>query len=156
MSNEVRSIRSLCKFLSSYWDRRIQNTVKHLRWSVLQKESYLSAGAQPGSAGKHFGVFYPRYSYNYILNEKFNPKMDPIRVSLTNIRTLFLIFKKGRGNLSSLPSWHLWEWLNMHQYPWISLIIYEKAWIYSSDYARPLNMHDHLTCLTDFWRKLGF
>ena len=26
--------------------RRIQNTVKHLRWSVLQKEQCLSAGAQ--------------------------------------------------------------------------------------------------------------
>ena len=33
----VHSIRSLYKLLSSYPDRRIQNTAKHLRWSVLQK-----------------------------------------------------------------------------------------------------------------------
>ena len=34
----VHSIRSLYKLLSSYRDRRVQNTVKHLRWSILQKE----------------------------------------------------------------------------------------------------------------------
>ena len=28
--------------------RRTQNTVKHLRWRVLQKEQCLSASAQPG------------------------------------------------------------------------------------------------------------
>ena len=37
VSDAVHSIRSLYKLLSSYRDRRIQNTVKHLRWSVLQK-----------------------------------------------------------------------------------------------------------------------
>ena len=35
VADEIHSIRSLCKLLSSYRDRRIQNTVKHLRWSVL-------------------------------------------------------------------------------------------------------------------------
>ena len=34
----VHSVRSLYKLLSSYQDRRVQNTVKHLRWSILQKE----------------------------------------------------------------------------------------------------------------------
>ena len=38
VSDAVHSIRSVYKLLSSYRDRRIQNTVKHLRWSVLQKE----------------------------------------------------------------------------------------------------------------------
>ena len=38
VSDAVHSIRSLYKLLTSYQDRRIQNTVKHLRWSVLQKE----------------------------------------------------------------------------------------------------------------------
>ena len=33
----VHSVRSLYKLLSSYRDRRIQNTVKHLKWSVLKK-----------------------------------------------------------------------------------------------------------------------
>ena len=43
--DEVHSIRSLYNLLSSYRDRRIQNPVKHLRCSILQKEC-LSAGAQ--------------------------------------------------------------------------------------------------------------
>ena len=38
VSDTVHSIRSLYSLLSSYRDRRIQNTVKHLRSSVLQKE----------------------------------------------------------------------------------------------------------------------
>ena len=38
VSDAVHSTRSLCKLLSSYRDRHIQNTIKHLRWSVLQKE----------------------------------------------------------------------------------------------------------------------
>ena len=36
-------------------------------------------------------------------------------------------------------------WLNMHLYPYICLNILENAWINCSDYARALNMHDHLT-----------
>ena len=88
VSDSVYSIKSLYKLLTSYRDRHIQNTVKHLKWNVLQKE-YLSAGAQPEifqgrcgtegcgtmafrqafrqkykkrSARKHFGVFSPRHS----------------------------------------------------------------------------------------------
>ena len=37
VSDIVHSISSLYKLLSSYQDRHIQNTVKHLRWSILQK-----------------------------------------------------------------------------------------------------------------------
>ena len=92
MSNAVHSTRSLNKLLSSYRDRRIQNAVKHLRWSVFQKEQCLSvsAGAQTkffqgtgsngfgdlghfyktfvestrkrGPARKYFGRFSPRYT----------------------------------------------------------------------------------------------
>ena len=47
-------------------------------------------------------------------------------------------------------------WLNMHQYPWICLNILENAWINCSHYARDLNMHDHVSCSTGFWRCLGF
>ena len=39
MSDAVHSIRSLYKLLSSNRDRRIQNTVKHLKWSVSQKNN---------------------------------------------------------------------------------------------------------------------
>ena len=66
VSDVVNRIRSLCKLLTVYRDRRIQNTVKHLRWGVLQKDKCLSAGAQPdifqgregfaelGHSDKHF------------------------------------------------------------------------------------------------------
>ena len=37
-SDAVYSTRSLFKLRNSYLARRIQNTVKHLRWSVLQKQ----------------------------------------------------------------------------------------------------------------------
>ena len=50
VSDAVHNIRSLYKLLSSYRDRPIQNTVKHLRWNVLQN---LSAGAQPEFFQKH-------------------------------------------------------------------------------------------------------
>ena len=38
MSDAVHIFRSLYKLLSSYRDRRIQNTVKYLRRSILQKK----------------------------------------------------------------------------------------------------------------------
>ena len=38
MFDAVHSIRSLYKLLSNYQDRRIWNTFKQLKWSVLQKE----------------------------------------------------------------------------------------------------------------------
>ena len=37
-SDAVQSIRWLYKLLISYLDKRIQNTVKHLKWNVLQKK----------------------------------------------------------------------------------------------------------------------
>ena len=51
----------------------------------------------------------------------------------------------------------LWLWLNMHQYPWISLNILENAWVNNcSDYARILKVQDHFACSADFWRWLWF
>ena len=42
-----------------------------------------------GQAGKNFGIFFPRYSSNYILNGKFNKKMDTIRVFFSKSGHLF-------------------------------------------------------------------
>ena len=39
---------------------------------------------------------------------------------------------------------HQWVWLNMHCYSWICLNILENVWINCSNYARVLNMPDHL------------
>ena len=54
--------------------------------------------------------------------------MDTIRAFLSKIRTLFSIFKKGRGDLPSSPSWapvSVTEYasisLNMLKYPWKNL-----------------------------------
>ena len=66
---------------------------------------------------------------------------------------LFGFWKRAR-ELSSLRPFllaRLWIWLNMHQYPWISLNILENAWMKCSRCARTLNMHGHLTCLTSIW-----
>ena len=48
-----------------------------------------------GPVGKYFEVFLHLDTQNYILNEKFNPKMDTIRIFLSRIRILFLDFQKG-------------------------------------------------------------
>ena len=57
--------------------------------------------------------------------------------------------------LSSLAT-RLWVRFNIHQYPWISLNIFENYLINCSAYPRALNMHDHLTCSKGFWRCLQF
>ena len=94
------------------------------------------------------------YSWNYILNGKFNRKMDTIEAFLSKIMKLFLTFKKGNGDLPLVAL--VWVWLNIYQYPWICLNILENAWINCFDYARVLNIHDHVTCPASFWRWLRF
>ena len=42
-------------------------------------------------------TFSPRYSSNYLLNGRFNPSMNTIRVFFSKIRALFSIFKKRQG-----------------------------------------------------------
>ena len=58
VSDAVHSTRSLHNLLRSYQDRRIQNTVKYLRWSVLQKDQCLNASAQPE-------IFQGRWRYSW-------------------------------------------------------------------------------------------
>ena len=41
------------------------------------------------------------------------------------------------------------------QYPWICLNSYPWKCLNKMFYARALNMHDHLTCSTGFWKCLG-
>ena len=65
------------------------------------------------------------------------------------IRALFQIFKTGWGDFSSRP--YLRASISSS-----ILNIFENVWINCFDYARALNMHDHATYLTGFWRCLGF
>ena len=66
-------------------------------------KDYVENSRKRRPTGKNFGAFSPRYSWNVILNRKFNPKMDTFKAFLSKIRTLFSIFKKGMGSLPSLP-----------------------------------------------------
>ena len=87
--------------------------------------------------------------------KKANPKMDTIKTFPKSGH--FFRFSKRAEKASPSPlAEHLWVWLNMHWYPWICLNILENISINWSDYARALNMHDHLTYSIGFWRCLLF
>ena len=68
----------------------------------------------------------------------------------------FFGFRKRQGRLHLSPSCPL---VNVAEYTSVSLNIpniLENAWINCSDYARTLNLHDHLICPTGFRRCLKF
>ena len=87
---------------------------------------------------------------------KSNPKMDTIRVFLSKIRTLFSIFKKGRGALPSPLSCMLviaTELASISlniipKYPW-KCLNKQLFWLCQ-------NSQYHLKCLTGIWRFLLF
>ena len=98
------------------------------------------------------------------MNRKFNPRIDKIKV-FSKIRTLFSIFKKGRGGLPSPPQLRAGEWsvveyasisLNMHKYPWKFLnklfwLCQKSENYWSSDrFGRLLKMSQVLT-KPGFW-----
>ena len=124
VSDAVHSIRSLYKLLSSYQYRHIQGTVNHLRWSVLQKEQCLGASANFFRVGEGVGLQKQGTSINILSKTQEKEALQGnileffLQNSLKNtygkenltqrwtqsgpfffkIRTLFLIFKRGRGN----------------------------------------------------------
>ena len=54
---------------------------------------------------KHFGAFFPRNSWNHILNRRFNPRMETIRAFFQNQGTFFNFQKRALEPSSpSLPS----------------------------------------------------
>ena len=58
---------------------------------------FVKKSRKKGPAGKSFCVFPPRYSSNYILNVKLNPRKGAIRAFFPKIRVFFFIFRKGQG-----------------------------------------------------------
>ena len=54
VSDAVHSRKTHYKLLSNYWDRHFQNTVKHLRCSVLQKDMGEGGCVEHGHFDKHF------------------------------------------------------------------------------------------------------
>ena len=84
---------------------RIQNILKLLRWSVLQKEYWLKAGAQP----EVFRAEKPKYRHNQ-------------GAFFQNQSTSFWFSKKKKTTPSCLP-------VSVDQYMWISLNILSNACI---------------------------
>ena len=75
-----------------------------------------------GHFDKHFVKNTSKKLHKYILNGKFNSKMDAIRAFFPQIWAFFRFSKKGRGGLALSPLVaRLWVWINMDQYLWISL-----------------------------------
>ena len=103
---------------------------------------------------KKIGNFSPRYSSNYILNEKKTKKTQRWAQSRSfspKSRHFSSQFWKMVREASPVPLVvRLLVFLTMHQYPWICLNILENAWISCFGYDRALNMPDHLTFLTGF------
>ena len=65
---------------------------------------YVKIKRKKAFAAKNFGAFSPKYSQNYILNGRFNPRMNTIRDFFLKIRALFTILKKGQGRPPPLTS----------------------------------------------------
>ena len=82
--------------------------------------------------GKHFGVSLPDTIKTAFWMENLSQKWTKSKPLCLKIRTLFFIFKKGRGDFLSLhPPCPLvaclWARLSMHQHLWISLNILKNA-----------------------------
>ena len=73
----------------------------------------------------------------------------------SKIRALYSIFMGMGSPLFFSIVTLLWVWLKLHKNPWIYLDIPENVWINCFDYARALDMHDHLKYSTGFLRYLG-
>ena len=115
-----------------------------------------------GPTGKNFGVFSPRYSWNYILNEKFNPMMVTIRTFFPKSEHFFQFSKRVREASPLLPSYapvsvaeYALLFLNMPKYPWKCLN--KLFWLcQGSEYAWSSYMFDWLLKMPPVLCKLGF
>ena len=122
-------IRSLYKLLSSYQDRCIENTVKHLRWSVCKRQ-------RGGGGGASIRVLHNQ------------------GLCFQNQDTFFNFLKEqGRPPISSLVQ-HMkcgWISINIPDYPKTSLRLFEQTLL-----IMPGLLIDSLTCSTRFWRYFRF
>ena len=150
VSDAVNSLRSPYKLRSSYQDTRIQNIVKHLRWTVnagagAQKKFFRAVeegGMKLGHFNKHFVKNTRKMASQGNILEFFllvtletTFWMENLIQRWTQSGFLFpksghffrFLKKQGRPLLPPPPLVaRLWVWLNMHQYPSICLNILEK------------------------------
>ena len=58
---------------------------------------FLENSRKNSRAGENFEVFSPRYFFNYILNGKFNLRMDTVRAFFSKSQGNFFYFQKRAG-----------------------------------------------------------
>ena len=161
MPDEVHSPRSLDKLLNSYWERCIQSTAKHLRWSVLQKNNawvqvcnqkiFREGEVSKTPHGNVWEIF-------LLDTPKTTFWMENLTQRLTKsgpfFQTLFWIFInwQGRPPCPSCMS------VNVAEYALMSLNIpkYLERCLNKVFYAKALIITDHFTCLVGFWNCLMF
>ena len=102
-------------------------------------DKYLVRKARKKTAQISIMEFFVLDTLNTTFWRKSNQKMDEIRGFFPKLGQFFDFLKKGEASPSPLVA-RLSEWLNMHQYLWISLNTLENARTNCSDYTRALNM----------------
>ena len=176
VSDAVHSIRSLCKLMSNNRDRDVFRTLHFAKRIMPEcrrtakifqgRESFVELGhfnkhfvkntRIKTPAGKQFWIFLlstlktifwvENLTQRWIRTGPFFPKSGQV----------FRFSKSSRGGLPLPPSCapvsvaeYATVTLNIPKYHWKCLK--KLFWL-----ARALNMPDHLTCSTGFWRYLGF
>ena len=107
-------------------------------------------------SGKYFRVFLSVSLKTTFFMENLTQRWTQSEFFSQNQTTVFDFQKRKRRSPLSPLVVCLWVLLKMDYSPWICLNILKNAWINSSDNARALNMHYHLTCSTGFWKCLRF
>ena len=127
-------------------------------WTVLwNKGTLINISSKTQEKRKHFAVFLQDNLKITFWMENVTQKWTKSWSFFLKSRHFFSIFKKREGKSTSYPLVaHIWVWLAMHQYPWISPNNLGNAWINRSYYVTALNMADHLSFSTGFWWWVRF
>ena len=127
-------------------------------WTVLwNKGTLINISSKTQEKRKHFAVFLQDNLKITFWMENVTQKWTQSWSFFLKSRHFFSIFKKRQGKSTSYPLVaHIWVWLAMHQYPWISPNNLGNAWINRSYYVTNLNMADHLSFSTGFWWWVRF
>ena len=130
-------------------------------WGTLTLWQSFSQKHQKKGPTEKFRNFFS-YTLNYILYGKFNPMMEWMRAFISKIKAIFSVFKKGRGDLPSLPSCapvNVAEYalisLNMPKYP--CKCLNKLIWLcYGSKYAWSSYMFGKLSKMHQILNKPAF
>ena len=148
------------KLQSSYRNRDVLITLSNISDGAFGKRNngtLINISSKTQEKRKHFAVFLQDNLKITFWMENVTQKWTQSWSFFLKSRHFFSIFKKRQGKSTSYPLVaHIWVWLAMHQYPWISPNNLGNAWINRSYYATALNMADHLSFSTGFWWWVRF